>query len=48
MVTLTISPYTNVILASDFDFGLDHAVHGGYGRGDLALHVGGVSDEVVM
>jgi hypothetical protein len=31
MVTLTISPNTNVILTFDFDFGLDHPVHGGYG-----------------
>jgi hypothetical protein len=31
MVTWNISPYTNVILT--FDFGLDHPVHGGYGRG---------------
>jgi hypothetical protein len=28
MVTLKISPYTNVTLT--FDFGLDHPVHGGY------------------
>jgi hypothetical protein len=34
MVTLKISPYINVILTSDFDFGLDHPVHGGYGRGN--------------
>jgi hypothetical protein len=31
MVTLIISPYTNVTLTFDFDFGLDHPVHGGYG-----------------
>jgi hypothetical protein len=31
MVTLKISPYTNVILTFNFDFGLDHHVHGGYG-----------------
>jgi hypothetical protein len=31
MVTLKISPYTNVTLT--FDFGLDHPVHGGYGWG---------------
>jgi hypothetical protein len=31
MVTLNISPYTNVTLIFDFDFGLDLAVHGGYG-----------------
>jgi hypothetical protein len=31
MVTLNISPYTNVALTFDFDFGLDHPVHGGYG-----------------
>jgi hypothetical protein len=30
MVTLKISPYTNVTLTSDFDFGLDHPVHEGY------------------
>jgi hypothetical protein len=33
MVTLKISPYSNVTLAFDFDFGLDHPVHGGYGWG---------------
>jgi hypothetical protein len=33
MVTLTISPYTNVTLTSDFDSGLDHPVHGGNGGG---------------
>jgi hypothetical protein len=31
MVTLRISPYTNVTLTFDFDFGLDHPVHVGYG-----------------
>jgi hypothetical protein len=31
MVTLKISPYTNVTLTFDFEFGLDHTVHGGYG-----------------
>jgi hypothetical protein len=31
MVTLKISPCTNVTLTSDFDIGLDHSVHGGYG-----------------
>jgi hypothetical protein len=31
MVTLKISPCTNVILTLDFDFGLDHPAHGGYG-----------------
>jgi hypothetical protein len=31
MVTLQISPYTNVTLTFDFDFRLDHPVHGGYG-----------------
>jgi hypothetical protein len=31
MVTLKISPCTNVTLTSDFDIGLDHPVHGGYG-----------------
>jgi hypothetical protein len=31
MVTLTISPCTNVTLAFDSDFGLDHLVHVGYG-----------------
>jgi hypothetical protein len=34
MVTLKISPYTNVALTFDFDFGLDHLVHGGYGSGN--------------
>jgi hypothetical protein len=33
MVTLKILPYTNVTLTFDFDFGLDHPVHGGYGWG---------------
>jgi hypothetical protein len=35
MVTLKISPCTNVTLTFnfDFDFRLDHPVHGGYGRG---------------
>jgi hypothetical protein len=28
---LEISPCTNVALTFDFDFGLDHPVHGGYG-----------------
>jgi hypothetical protein len=32
MVT-EVSPYTNVTLIFYFDFGLDHPVHGGYGRG---------------
>jgi hypothetical protein len=27
MVTLKISPYTNVTLTFDFDFGLDHPLH---------------------
>jgi hypothetical protein len=31
MVTLKISPYTNVTLSFDFDFGLDHPVYGEYG-----------------
>jgi hypothetical protein len=31
MITLTISPYINVTLTFDFDFGLDRPVHGGYG-----------------
>jgi hypothetical protein len=31
MVTLNISPYTNVTLTFDFEFGLDHPVHGWYG-----------------
>jgi hypothetical protein len=31
IVTLKISPYTNATLTFDFDFGLDHPVHGGYG-----------------
>jgi hypothetical protein len=30
MVILKILPYTNVTLTFDFDFGLDHPVHGGY------------------
>jgi hypothetical protein len=30
---LHMSPYTNVTLNFDFDFGMDHPVHGGYGRG---------------
>jgi hypothetical protein len=33
MVTLQISPYTNFTSSFDFDFGLDHPVHGGYGWG---------------
>jgi hypothetical protein len=33
MATLNILHYTNVTLAFDFDFGLDHPIHGGYGRG---------------
>jgi hypothetical protein len=33
MVTLKISPYTELTLTLDFDFGLDRPVHGGYGRG---------------
>jgi hypothetical protein len=28
---IKISPYANVTLTFDFDFGLDHPVHGGYG-----------------
>jgi hypothetical protein len=28
MATLNISPYTNVTLTFDFDFGLDQPVHG--------------------
>jgi hypothetical protein len=31
MAILQISPYTNVTLTFDFDFGLDRPVHGGYG-----------------
>jgi hypothetical protein len=31
METLKISPYTNVTLTFDFDFGLDDPVHGVYG-----------------
>jgi hypothetical protein len=31
MVKLKILPYTNVTLTFDFDFRLDHPVHGGYG-----------------
>jgi hypothetical protein len=30
VATLKISPYINVTLTFDFDFGLDHPVHGGY------------------
>jgi hypothetical protein len=33
MVTLKISPCTNVTLTFDFDFELDHPVHWGYGWG---------------
>jgi hypothetical protein len=36
MVILQISSYTNVTLTFDFDFGLDHTVHGGYGCGSPA------------
>jgi hypothetical protein len=32
----------------NFDFGRDHPVHGGYKYGDLAIQVGGVSDETVV
>jgi hypothetical protein len=32
MVTLQISPYTNVTLTFDVNFGLDHPIRGGYGR----------------
>jgi hypothetical protein len=31
MVTLTISPYTNVTMTFDFDFKLDHPAYEGYG-----------------
>jgi hypothetical protein len=31
VVALKISLCTDVILTFDFDFGLDHPVHGGYG-----------------
>jgi hypothetical protein len=31
IVTLKTSPCTNVTLTSDFDNGLDHPIHGGYG-----------------
>jgi hypothetical protein len=31
IVTLKISPCTDVTLTFNFDFGLDHPVHGGYG-----------------
>jgi hypothetical protein len=31
MITLKVSAYTNVTLTFDFDFWLDHPVHGGYG-----------------
>jgi hypothetical protein len=30
MVTLKISPFTNVTLTFELDFGLDHPVHGGF------------------
>jgi hypothetical protein len=30
MVNLKFSPFTNMTLTFDFDFGLDHPVHGGY------------------
>jgi hypothetical protein len=33
MILLQISFYTNVNLNFGFDFGLDHPVYGGYGRG---------------
>jgi hypothetical protein len=36
MVRLKISTYSNVTLTFDFDFGLDHFVHGDMGEG--ALH----------
>jgi hypothetical protein len=36
MVTLKISPCNNVTLTFEFDFGLDHPVHGVMGEG--ALH----------
>jgi hypothetical protein len=35
LVTLKISPYANV--TSNFNFGLDHPVHGGYGQGRPTL-----------
>jgi hypothetical protein len=31
MATINISPYTNVTLTFNFNFGLDHPVHAGYG-----------------
>jgi hypothetical protein len=31
MVTLKMLPHVNVTLTFNFDFGLDHPVHGGYG-----------------
>jgi hypothetical protein len=37
IVTLKISPCTNMTLTFDFGFGLDHPVHGGYGWGSPAL-----------
>jgi hypothetical protein len=41
MVILKMSPYTNVTLTFDFDFGLDHPVHGGYGsKKNLTLVTG--------
>jgi hypothetical protein len=36
MVTLKILPYTNVTLTFDFDFRLDHPIHGGYELGSPA------------
>jgi hypothetical protein len=36
VVTLKLSPCTNVTLTFDFDFGQDHPVHGDMGEG--ALH----------
>jgi hypothetical protein len=33
MVTLKISPYTNITLTFDFDFGLNHSVHRDMGKG---------------
>jgi phosphoglycolate phosphatase-like HAD superfamily hydrolase len=35
MLALTISPYTNVTLAFDFNFGLDHPVQRDMGEGTL-------------
>jgi hypothetical protein len=48
LITLKISPYINITLTFDFHFGLHHPVYGGYGWGDLAFQVGGVSDKTAI